>query len=105
MGPPTEYTAYKYLFWNWIDLQGMMDIYRQHTDWVGRAAAYLLQTQEWDIFYSQYHPIDYAQHIYWGGFDPLHPDYQEKDAKAYWNGLAQVYEMADAYLGAVMGAV
>jgi predicted AlkP superfamily phosphohydrolase/phosphomutase len=105
VGPPTEYTAYKYLFWNWIDLQGMMDIYRQHTDWVSRAAAYLLQTQEWDIFYSQYHPIDYAQHIYWGGFDPLHPHYQEKDVKAYWDGLAQVYEMADAYLGAVMGAV
>ena len=33
VGPPTEYTAYKYLFWDWIDVQAMMDIYQQHTDW------------------------------------------------------------------------
>jgi predicted AlkP superfamily phosphohydrolase/phosphomutase len=104
VGPPTEYTAYKYLFWGWIDLQTMMDIYQQHTDWVSRATAFLLQNYEWDIFYSQYHPIDYAQHIFWGGFDPLHPDYQGNDDE-YWNGLARVYEMGDAYLGAVMEAV
>ncbi len=105
VGPPTEYTAYKYLFWDWIDVQTMMDVYQQHTDWVSQATAFLLQNQEWDIFYSQFHPIDYAQHIFWGGFDPIHPNYREESAAEHWNELVKVYEMADAYLGAVMEAV
>lgn len=105
VGPPTEYTCYKYLFWGWIELETMMDIYRQHTDWVSRAAAFLLQNEEWDLFYTQFHPIDYAQHIYWGAFDPLHPDYKGPEAEKYWQKLAEVYEMADDYLGAVMAAV
>ncbi len=83
-GPPTEYTAYKHLFWNWIDLPTQMEIYEQHVDWLMRASAYLLQEHEWDLFYTQLHAIDYAQHIFWGGYDPLHPDFVAEEAGDYW---------------------
>ncbi len=103
-GPPTEYTAYKHLFWNWIDLPTQMEIYEQHVAWLERATTYLLQDHEWDLFYTQLHAIDYAQHIFWGGYDPLHPDYVAAEAAKHWADLEAVYELADRYVGAVMAA-
>lgn len=104
VGPPMEYTAYKHLFWNWIDLPTQMEVYEQHVDWLSRATDFLFTNQEWDLYYTQLHILDYAEHIFWGGFDPLHPDFDAAQASDYWQSLEQTYDLADQFIGAVMAA-
>ena len=98
-GPLEEYTGPKD-FWNgWYDLPTQWELYRSHTACLGRYMDYLLSHKPWDIFATQCHPIDYAQHIIWGGIDPGHPDFDSGQRDHYWRLLGDVYAMMDDLIG------
>jgi len=102
IGPFFERTAPDDFESGWIDLETQMEIYEAHTDWMCKTATYLLKKYEWDLFMTQWHPIDYAQHIVWGAIDPGHPDYNPEKAYLYWDFLGKVYRLADRLLGEVV---
>ncbi len=65
---------------------------------------FLFTNQEWDLYYTQLHILDYAYYTFWGGFDPRHPDFDAAQASDYWHSLEQTYDLADQLIGAVMAA-
>ena len=101
-GPFLERTAQDDFEAGLIDLETQLEIYEMHTDWMCKTATYLLEKCEWDLFMTQWHPIDYAQHIIWGAIDPEHPDYNPEKAHIYWDFLGKVYGLADKLLGEVV---
>jgi predicted AlkP superfamily phosphohydrolase/phosphomutase len=104
-GPFPEYESLHMELYGWVDRETQLEIYENHTGWLIKVAEYLLGKYEWDIFVTQHHPIDYAQHIYMGAVTPSHPDYNEADDELGWYGLRRTYEIADKYLGGIVHAV
>ena len=104
-GPFPEFTAMEPALYGWFDHQTQMEIYKVHTDWLIKVAQHLLAHHDWDIFVTQHHPIDYAEHYYYGFIDPKHPEYDPANEAVGWEGLRCAYHEADRYLGAVMDAV
>lgn len=101
-GPFVEYSVPKDVWKRWIDMEDQLQIWQDQAEYLGRAARYLMRQHDWDLFVTQYHPIDSAQHVLFGGFDPEHPQYDPATAPRYWNDLARVYTMADHVVGACM---
>ena len=105
VGPFWEYTSMRELYWNWIDQKTQLEIYEGHTKWMEKATKYLMKNYDWTLFFTQLHPIDYAQHIFWGATDPEHPDYNPKVAEKFKDALPTVYGLADKYVGSVIEEV
>lgn len=102
VGPYVEYSVPKDVWRNWIDMEAQMQIWQDQAEHLGRSAQYLMRNHDWDLFITQYHPIDSAEHVLFGGFDPKHPQYDPATAPGYWNDLSRVYAMADHLVGACM---
>ncbi|MEW5961540.1 MAG: hypothetical protein AB1801_27805, partial [Chloroflexota bacterium] len=103
-GPFPEYTSLHMELYHWVDRETQLEIYDNHTDWLIKVAGYVMRRYDWNIFVTQFHPIDYAQHIYMGAVSPSHPDYNEPEVELGWSGLRRVYQIADRYLGGIMNA-
>jgi predicted AlkP superfamily phosphohydrolase/phosphomutase len=103
-GPFPEYESLHTELYRWVDRKTQLEIYEYHTNWLIKVAGYLMGNYDWDIFVTQHHPIDYAQHIYMGAVSPSHPDYKPEDEELGWYGLRRTYEIADRYLGGIMQA-
>jgi predicted AlkP superfamily phosphohydrolase/phosphomutase len=103
-GPFPEYESLHTELYRWVDRETQLEIYEYHTDWLIKVAGYLMSNYDWDIFVTQHHPIDYAQHIYMGAVSPSHPDYKPEEEELGWCGLRRTYEIADKYLGGIMQA-
>lgn len=104
VGPFFEYTGPQDLWNGWIDPGTQLEVYKMHTDWMIEAAKFLLSRYEPEVFALQWHPIDYAQHIAWGGFDPRHPDFDPERGDFWWDWLGRVYEEADRLVGEIAEA-
>lgn len=102
VGPFPEWTESYDLLQGWIDHDTQMEIYRDHVQWMTRATRYLMREHRWDLFATHLHIIDMAQHIYWGAIDPAHPDYRADQADRFWAIVREVYQLADAYVDAVL---
>ena len=98
-GPLEEYAGPKDFWDRWFDRQTQWEIYRSHTQCMARYMDYLLTHKQWDIFVTQCHPIDYAQHIIWAGIDSGHPDHDPAKRQEYWDYLGEVYAMMDRLIG------
>jgi len=105
VGPFWEYTSMRELYWRWIDPKTQLEIYEGHTEWMKKATMYLMNNYEWTLFFTHYHPIDYAQHIFWGTTDPEHPDYDQEIAKRFKDVLPRIYGLADEYVGTIIDEV
>ena len=66
-------------------------------DWYGRVAQYLNTAHPWDLFYMHCHALDFANHMYITGADPLglHPDEHE----TYLERLYRYYKLVDDMVG------
>ena len=101
IGPIFEDTIQFYRLWGWFDDQTQLEIWDQHTEWLIRSAQFLLQNHDWDIFITQLHLPDYAEHVWMGAIDETHPDYDPTQGEAAWRMLAKAYELSDDLVGAV----
>lgn len=104
VGPFVEWTESYDRLKGWIDDETQLEIYAQHTRWMAGAARHLIETHPWDLFLTQVHFLDMAYHVYWGGIDPRHPEYDPASAERYWGLLGAAHELADDLLGAIVGA-
>ena len=71
-------------------------------DWHARAAAHLLETPGWDLFYNHWHFPDTVQHHFMSQADPDSPHYDPLHAEAYLAVLRRAYQLGDRLLGGMM---
>jgi len=96
---------YSPILGGWIDSKTYLEEMENQMSWLAEAAKYLLKNKEWDMFFTQWHGIDYTDHCYLGGMDPESPAYKRERAKECEEVIRKVYQMADTYLGRIMRAV
>jgi predicted AlkP superfamily phosphohydrolase/phosphomutase len=101
VGPFPEWTESYDLLQGWIDHATQLEIYAEHVRWMTDASHWLMKRYDWDLFITQTHIIDMAQHIYWGAIDPAHPEYREADAPRFWAMLEETYRLADGMVASI----
>lgn len=69
-----------------------------------RLLLYLMQEKPWDLFFFVFTETDLAQHKYWAGLDPLHPDHR-RFRKKYRTFIQDVYHRLDETLGKTMDII
>lgn len=68
-------------------------------DWHVKAAAHLLETRGWDLFYNHWHFPDTVQHHFMSQADPDSPHYDPLHAEAYLAVLRRSCQLGDRLLG------
>ncbi|HUT74973.1 MAG TPA: alkaline phosphatase family protein [Armatimonadota bacterium] len=68
-------------------------------DWHARAAAHLLETVGWDLFYNHWHFPDTVMHKFLSRADPDSPHYAPDRASACLGVLRRAYELCDRLVG------
>ena len=71
-------------------------------DWHVKAAAHLLETRGWDLFYNHWHFPDTAQHHFLSQADPDSLHYDPRQADVYLGVLRRAYQLSDRLLGGLM---
>jgi predicted AlkP superfamily phosphohydrolase/phosphomutase len=102
-GLPTPGLAYTSLSCGWIDLDTFGEVVGMATEWLGAAAARLLQTVDWDVFCTHIHAPDSFYHLASHKLEPsLTPD--ERERARYEAAELTVYRHVDAAVGAILDA-
>ncbi|NOZ23108.1 MAG: hypothetical protein GXP25_18700, partial [Planctomycetes bacterium] len=101
-GPYFDNPNRLFLAMGWFD--NYFEELAYHTGWLQRAAQYLQKTQDWDLFFTQCHSPDYAEHEWIGGIDPMSGRYDPKTADDWWKVFARDYGMMDRHIGAMAEA-
>ena len=86
----------------WIDEQTLLEETQYHTQWLARAAKYLLTNHEWDIFFTQLHIIDHMGHLFLGGMDPQCILYEPGREKLCADMMTKTYQLADMFVGEIL---
>lgn len=67
-----------------------------------KTSLYLMDRYAWDVFTLVFSETDMIQHAFWKFTDPKHPQYNEKLAALYHDGIFKVYEKIDHLLSEYM---
>ena len=80
----------------WFDdaPQTFIELIEMQNDWLGRAAEYLMATQDWDLLMMQAHTIDFANHLYMP-----HHDTEPSERVANEQLLDRCYASVDGLVG------
>lgn len=102
IGPYTEWISSSNYHWGWVNDEVQMDMYEDHTRWLTETFSYITNKYGWDLCFLQWHCLDYAQHIYWGGINPRYSYHDENKREKYLGLLGQVYQLMDRFVGDIM---
>lgn len=64
-----------------------------------KAANYLFNYYEWDLFLIVFTALDVVQHFYWKYADPTHPDHNTKVSDTMRFAILNVYQQLDTFIG------
>lgn len=64
-----------------------------------KAAHYLFDRYEWDLFLIVDTALDTVQHLYWKYADPTHPDHTTEVSDTVRFAILNVYQQLDAFIG------
>jgi predicted AlkP superfamily phosphohydrolase/phosphomutase len=70
-----------------------------------KVTRYLMETQDWNLFFSHFWGTDRAQHELWHLLDPDHPRYDRAEGEVYGPRLKRFYNELDRGLGQILGDV
>jgi len=79
-------------------LQNVLDL----LDYQQRVTDYLIQHQPCDAYLLVFMQTDHIQHKFWRYLDPEFPGYDPQHDSQYEDGILQVYQEADRFLGALV---
>jgi predicted AlkP superfamily phosphohydrolase/phosphomutase len=102
IGPFQEHIGPNAVFNNWIDDETFLEELEYQATWLGKASRHLLEKYEWDMFFTQWHGPNHAQHTFWGGIDPISPWYDDSTSETYWGYFKRLYGAADRLVGDLM---
>jgi len=86
----------------WIDDDTWLEICEQHTETMIKTINYMMSNLSWNIFCLQYHPIDYALHVFWSGIDPNFPGHDPNKFSYYWELVGRFHKLADLIIGTIL---
>ena len=86
----------------WTDVETFLEECQQQVDWLSGAARHLMPRTEWDLFMAQLHVTDHAGHSMLGHTDPEAYYFDPALQAACTAGYRRAYELADAYVGAIL---
>ena len=87
----------------WVDNQTLVETVDLHNVWLGKAAAHLLKTKPWDVFYTHIHTPDSMYHTFSVDIDPLTAKHPERIADTVAMELA-LYQSVDRCVGTILEA-
>lgn len=100
-GPFLEYTGMQPVYSGWIDDQTFIETIEYHTQWMEKAANYVLSKYSWDLFMMQWHPIDFSEHQHFQ-WDPACFDYDRGKADYHQGIIDHCYHLMDGLVGSLM---
>ncbi|MGI9862862.1 alkaline phosphatase family protein [Moorella naiadis] len=100
-GPFIEHIPKVPFLWGWIDAETLFQEAEYQAKWIAKAGSYLMKTEEWDLFMTQWHFLDHAGHQWLAKVDPFSPLYSEEEAPVAWEYLRRAYRIADNLIGAL----
>ena len=90
--------------WGWIDLDTHIELLKMSVTWIEQASIRLMSTNDWDIYYTHFHTIDWFYHTDSAKLDPqLTPD--PADRAVFESAEIELYQAVDAAIGAMIDAV
>jgi len=84
-----------------IDLQELSREIMQSIENRERLLLHFLKEKPWDLFFAVFTESDLAQHKYWAGIDPAHPDHR-RFKKKYGTFFQDVYVRLDEAVGKLL---
>jgi predicted AlkP superfamily phosphohydrolase/phosphomutase len=103
-GTPTPYCGLVETMMGWVDWDTFVDSCRLYGQWVGDAAASLLEPGDWDLFFMHSHPPDFSYHVLLTAMDPLtNPDAVSRQ-KA-WECHLRVYQDQDKMVERIVASL
>lgn len=87
-----------------ISLEEMADQLMRSIENREKLIVHLLENKSWDLFFAVFTESDLAQHKFWAGIDPNHPDH-EQQKKRFGDFIHRVYERLDQSVGKIMKKV
>ena len=79
----------------------MLEEIEYHVEWYQKAAEYVLNKYDWDLFMMKWHDPDTFQHTCFNMIDPVHPLYDPAQDATGWELFQLVYGMGDRLLDAI----
>ena len=69
------------------------------SQWIARAARYLVEEKECGLFYGHIHFLDDINHFHIGYIDPSWPGYDPAEAERHWEVIREAYKVIDRMIG------
>jgi len=100
---PYHYQAHtqEWVFFGASDIETTLEEIEYHVQWYEKAAEYVLNKYDWDLFMMKWHDPDTFQHICWNMIDPVHPLYDQAHEEEGWELFRRVYGMGDRLVHAI----
>jgi predicted AlkP superfamily phosphohydrolase/phosphomutase len=89
---------------NACDRQTFLEESIYQADWYARAAQYVFEHNDWDLFMIKWHGPDILQHHSMHLVDPAHPLHDPAGAEAGWRYFADLYAVGDRMVGRIVEA-
>ena len=104
-GLPIAGAGFEALSLGWIDLETFVEVNEMLIEWLGAVCAFLLERRPWDLFFIQFHSIDYFYHVASQKLDVGRDDVSEAERKTYEDAELRIYAAIDAVMGRLIGLV
>lgn len=85
-----------------IELDTVLDEYRDQGLWMARAARYVLQSRGWDIHFCHWHLFDTINHAHVNPLDADGPEYDADRHEWHYEAHRKAFMVADEVLGEFM---
>jgi len=99
VGPPVEWAGTFDVMNGLIDLDGQLEIYRDHTRWLAETMRWLCRRGDWHGLFTHWHLIEYAHHLVGASLSEDHPRHDPATAARHLDFLLEVYRLADSLVG------
>lgn len=88
-----------------IELDTVLDEYKDQGLWMARAAQYVLQSRGWDIHFCHWHLFDTINHAHVNPLDADGPEYDADKHEWHYEAHRKAFMVADEVLGEFMKCV
>lgn len=89
----------------WMDDRTYLEQLGFHADWWGKATAYVLEHENWDLAFSWVGTIDHIEHVLYGGIEPSARVYDPDKAEWCMDMVRSVYRQVDDNIGRILDMV
>ena len=101
--PIAAHGVYEAYNLGWIDLSTWLECVDMEHEWLSRAAAHLLRTKKWDLFFMHMHCPDWAYHMFSSEIDELTAKDKSK-VKLYQEAELKFYQSIDRAVARILEA-